>query len=109
MSAWKENKIKIWKFIVHIEDWLSSYVDDPLLTEIIATEDFEIAMKKYDEQKLIANSNGLRHEINISIYFDGGDFAYISDTGELRSLDYFDIYDFSSDEIKEKLITVKHK
>lgn len=95
--------MKAWKFVVHREDWLSEYVDDPLLTEIITTDNFEIAKKKYEEQKFIPNSNGLRHEITISIFLDGFEVAYISDTGELRSLDYFDNYDVSLDEIREKI------
>lgn len=60
-----------WKLTVAREDWLSMYVDDPLRTEIIVTDDFSIAKKIYDEQKEIPNQNGLLYEINISIYFKG--------------------------------------
>lgn len=88
-------------FTVKREDWTSEYVDDPLLTEVTRIDDFEVAKKIYDEQKKITNSRILDYEVSILIYYNDVDVAYISDKGEMRSLDYLDTYDISLEEIKK--------
>ena len=94
-------KIDTLRFAVQRDDWLSQYVDDPLQMELMRTDEFKLAVQLYEEQKRMPNTNGWHHEVSILIYYDGEEIAYISDSGELRSLDYLTVLDISLDELRQ--------